>query len=311
MAPLKGVTDHIFRNTFADHFEGIDIAVSPFIASKSDNKIKKKYVKDVWPEHNTRLPVIPQILSKTAKDFIILANYLYDLGYDIVNWNLGCPYPRVANKKRGAGMLPHTDMIHAFLDTVVPGINGKLSIKLRLGWRSKDDIFRLIPILNQYPLEDVIVHPRIGIQRYEGEIDYEAFCQCMALIRHKVVYNGDIKTPEIFKALSLRFDNVSDWMIGRWCLANPFLPGIMKAGKDDVPDKIPRMKQFHDALFEQYNSILDGPSHLLNKMKGLWKYFSFSFKDCQKAMKKIKKTRHPDHYLEQVNLFFDNDAQWL
>ncbi len=313
MAPMKGYTDHIFRNIFTDHFEGIDLAVSPFIASKKDNKIKRKYVRDVFPENNTQLPVIPQILSKTAIDFITLANYLYDLGYETVNWNLGCPYPMVAKKKRGSGMLPHTDMIHSFLDSVMPGIKGKLSIKIRLGWRSKDDIFRLIPILNQYPLEDVIIHPRTGIQRYEGDVDHGAFGLCMELISHKVIYNGDIKTPEVFKALSMQFDNdnVSGWMIGRWCIANPFLPCIIKAGKDDIQDKIPRMKRFHEDLFEAYGSILDGPSHLLNKMKGFWKYFAFSFKECKKAMKKIKKTRQPDQYLEQVNLFFDNDAQWL
>ncbi len=310
MAPMKGYTDHIFRNIFADHFKGIDLAVAPFIASKRDNKIKRKYVKDVFPEHNTRLPVIPQILGKTAIDFIILANYLYDLGYDTVNWNLGCPFPMVANKKRGSGMLPHTDRIQAFLDTVIPGIQGKLSIKIRLGWRSNDDIFRLIPILNQYPLEEVIIHPRTGIQRYGGEIDYDAFGRCLTLMNHKVVYNGDIKTPETFKALSLEFDSVSGWMIGRWCVANPFLPGIIKAGEDNIQDKIPKMKQFHEALFDKYSSILDGPSHLLNKMKGFWQYFSLSFKENKKAIKKIKKSRYPDQYLEQANLFFDNDAQW-
>jgi len=310
MAPLKGCTDHIFRNIFADHFDGFDVAVSPFIASKRDHKMKKKYVKDVLPEYNTRLQVIPQILSKSANDFIFLANYLYDLGHDTVNWNLGCPYPRVAKKKRGSGMLPHADTIHTFLDTVVPGIEGELSIKIRLGWRTTDDIFNLIPIFNQYPLKDIIIHPRTGLQRYSGEVDHEAFSQCLELIRHKVIYNGDIKTPEIFKALSLRFDRVSDWMIGRWCLANPFLPGMIKTGKDDIQDKIQRMQQFHDALFDGYRSALDGPAHLLNKMKGLWNYFSLSFKDCAKAMKKIKKSRSPDQYMERVHVFFDTDAKW-
>lgn len=311
MAPLKGYTDHIFRNVFADHFEGIDLAVSPFISSKRDSKIKKKYVRDVLPEHNTRIKIIPQILSNTGGDFLTLANHLFDMGHDTVNWNLGCPYPMVAKKKRGSGMLPHTDMIVSFLDTVLPALKGRLSIKIRLGWCSKDDIFNLIPIFNQYPLENIIVHPRTGEQRYDGEVDHEAFSRCLAQIRHEVIYNGDIKTPEIFKALSLRFDTVSGWMIGRWCLSNPFLPGIIKMGRDDIRDKIPRMQCFHDALFEEYERILDGPSHLLNKMKGFWKYFSHSFRDCTKTMKKINKSTHPDHYLDKVNRFFERDAHWI
>jgi len=308
MAPMKGFTDHMFRNTFADHFGGFDLAVAPFIPSKSDNKIKKKYVKDLLPENNTRLPVIPQILSKTAEDFTVLANYLHDLGYGTVNWNLGCPYPTVAKKQRGSGMLPHTDLIHEFLDNVIPAIKGTLSIKIRLGWRSADDIFRLLPVLKQYPLEELIIHPRTGTQRHDGEVDLEAFEQCVAVINHPVVYNGDIKTPEDFKKLSQRFGAVSRWMIGRWFLSNPFLPFIIKEGEDKILDKIQILKQFHEALFEVYSIGLDGPSHVLNKMKGFWRYFALPFKDCKKSIKKIKKSTRPDQYLDLVNLFFETEA---
>ena len=308
MAPMKGYTDHLFRKIFADHFGGFDLAVAPFISSKRDNTFKRKYVKDVLPENNTRLPVVPQILSKTAEDFSALANYLYDLGYETANWNLGCPYPMVAKKKRGAGMLPHTEMIQAFLDQAIPLLKGTISIKIRLGWRSADDVFRLIPILNRYPLEELIIHPRTGIQRYDGAVDLEAFAQSVSMINHPVVYNGDIKTFEDFTKLSRRFGNVNRWMIGRWCLANPFLPLTIKTGKDDIPDKIEKMKQFHQDLFEAYGMALDGPSHLLNKMKGLWRYFSLPFIDCNKSIKKIRKSRRPDQYLELVNLFFETDA---
>lgn len=309
MAPMKGFTDHIFRNIFADHFEGFDLAVAPFLSSKGDRLIKKKYVRDVLPENNTRMPVIPQILSKNADDFIFLANYLYDLGYQTVNWNLGCPSPMVAKKKRGSGMLPHTDMIHAFLDNVIPGIKGRLSIKIRLGWRCTDDIFRLIPILNQYPLEELIIHPRTGIQRYDGDIDLAAFERCVSMIKHPVVYNGDIRSLEDFKKLSLRFDDVSRWMIGRWCLANPLLPFIIKKGTDNIENKTRKVKEFHEALFQAYRHILDGPSHLLNKMKGFWRYFSLPFEGPKESMKKIKKSNRPDQYLKQVNLFFEKDAR--
>ena len=183
-----------------------------------------------------------------------------------------------------------------------------LSIKIRLGWKSADDIYRLLPILNQYPLAELIIHPRTGLQRYEGETDLDAFEQCLSLIDHPVVYNGDIRTPEIFDRLSSRFESVNRWMIGRWCLANPFLPLIIKSGQDDNRDKLSRMKQFHAALHEQYCAVLDGPGHVLNKMKGLWKFFALPFADCERSLKKIKKTKRPDQYLDQVNHFFDSEA---
>jgi tRNA-dihydrouridine synthase B len=309
MAPMKGFTDHLFRSAFADHFGGFDLAVAPFITTKQGHRIKRKYVKDVLPENNTRLPVVPQILSKTDGDFIILANYLYDLGYDTINWNLGCPYPMVANKQRGSGMLPYTDRIQTFLDRVIPELHGSLSIKMRLGWKENTDIFKLLPVIDPYPLSEIIIHPRTGLQRYEGVVDLDAFEDCLTLTRHPVVYNGDIRTVGDFRRLSRRFDRVHAWMIGRWCIADPFLPGRITTVADDIPDKIYRMKQFHEALFEAYNRVLDGPSHVMNKMKGLWRYFSLPFKDCKKSMKNITKARRPDQYLERVNVFFETEAQ--
>ncbi|RLC10765.1 MAG: tRNA-dihydrouridine synthase family protein [Deltaproteobacteria bacterium] len=308
MAPMKGLTDHLFRSAFADHFGGFDLAVAPFITTKQGHRIKRNYVKDVLPENNTRMPVIPQILSKTAGDFIILANYLYDLGYDTVNWNLGCPYPMVANKKRGSGMLPYTDRIQAFLDRVIPEINGSLSIKMRLGWKENIDIFKLLPVIDPYPLSQIIIHPRTGLQRYEGPVDLDAFEDCLAVTGHTVVYNGDIRTVDDFRRLYQRFDRVHAWMIGRWCIADPFLPGRITTGAD-IPDKIYRMQLFHDTLFEAYNRVLDGPSHVMNKMKGFWRYFSLPFEDCKKSMKNITKSRLPEQYLERVNLFFETEAK--
>ena len=309
MAPLKGLTDHLFRTAFAEHFGGFDLAIAPFISSKRDHTFKPKYVRDVLPKNNPTLPVIPQILSNVAEDFTALANYLFNLGYGSVNWNLGCPSRTVTSKKRGAGMLPHMDLIRTFLDNAFSGIKGAISIKLRLGWTSSDDIFRLLPILNQYPLEALIIHPRTGIQEYDGEVDLDAFKQCLSILKHPVVYNGDIKTYDDFKRLSRRFEGVSQWMIGRGCLVDPFLPTIIKTGEAEIPDRVRSIMQFHDALFESYSSVLHGPSHVLDRMKGLWRYLSFSLKVCEKTMKRINKSQSLEQYSALIDLLFETEAQ--
>ena len=100
-------------------------------------------------------------------------------------------------------------------------------------------------------------------------------------------------------------------MIGRWCIADPFLPSAIKNGTCGNEDKIQRIKAFHEALFREYESVLDGPSHLLNKMKGLWRYLSLPFADFKKTMKKIKKATCPEQYLRLANRFFDDEAETL
>ncbi|MBK9356299.1 MAG: tRNA-dihydrouridine synthase [Bacteroidales bacterium] len=51
------------------------------------------------------IEVVPQVLSKSAGEIIWLAQVCEQLGFKELNWNLGCPYPQVANKKRGSGIL--------------------------------------------------------------------------------------------------------------------------------------------------------------------------------------------------------------
>jgi tRNA-dihydrouridine synthase B len=180
---------------------------------------------------------------------------------------------------------------------------------VRLGWEDTADIFRLLPVFDAYPLAEVIIHPRTGLQRYTGAVDLDAFEDCLATVSHPVVYNGDIRTRDDFRRLSQRFKGVHAWMIGRGCLADPLLPFRIKTEVANVPDTICRIQRFHAALFEAYGRILDGPSHLLNKMKGFWRYFAFPFEDFKKTMKEIKKTRHPNQYLKRVDLFFDTEAR--
>ncbi|CAN2042458.1 tRNA-dihydrouridine synthase [Candidatus Magnetomoraceae bacterium gMMP-15] len=304
LAPIKGITDAIYRNTFSKYFSGFDAAVAPFISTVKGRQIKSYHLKDVLPENNSGLPVIPQIMSNNPDDFINLARCFFDMGYETINWNLGCPYPMVANKKRGSGLLPYPEMIEKILEKVIPAIPNRLSIKTRLGRINKDEIFNLMPVFNKYPLAELIIHPRTGKQMYNGHPDLDSFEKCLDLSAHSVVYNGDINDFDTFLKLSKRFKNVNHWMIGRGALANPFLPGIIKTGQDNFSCKIKKIKNFHNDLFEQYNKVLYGPSHILGKMKGHWFYLANFFPDSRKFLKKIQKTKKIDHYLRLTDEVF-------
>jgi len=310
LAPLRGFTEYIYRNAFSRHFGGFDFAVAPFIPTMSDARLKMKHLKDVLPENNHAIPLIPQIIGNKAEDFILLAKRLFDLGYETVNWNLGCPFPMVAKKQRGSGLLPYPQKIEAFLETTIPAIPNRLSIKARLGRKKTDEILTLLQIFNRYPLEEVIIHPRTGKQMYAGEPDLDMFEKCLEVSNHTTVYNGDINDLEAFKIFSKRFKTIDRWMIGRGALINPFLPGIIRNGKDGSADRVGVFRSFYDDLFEHYREEFRGPGHLLDRMKGFWTYFSRSFKDGHKIKKKIHRTSSLDRYLKIVERFFEEDAQW-
>jgi len=263
------------------------------------------------PENNSAMPIVPQIIGNHPVDFAFLAGGLFELGYETVNWNLGCPFPMVVKKKRGSGLLPYPEKINAFLEKILTSIPNRLSIKVRLGRKTSNEILQLMPILNQYPLEEIIIHPRTGKQMYDGEPDLDTFEKCLKLSNHRIVYNGDITDLETFQALSTRFKSIDRWMIGRGAVTNPFLPAIIKAGKDDITQKVEMFRQFYEDLFEQYRRVFSGPGHLLNRMKGFWTYFSKAFQNSRRIQKKVHRTQKLHRYLEIVDRFFKEEAKWV
>lgn len=305
MAPLRGLTGVIFRDTYAKCFDGIDWAVTPFLTTIAGTRLKSGQLAEVLPENNRRLPIVPQILSKTADRFVALAGVLFDMGHDTVNWNLGCPFARVARKMRGSGLLPHPDRIDAFLEKVVPAIPGRISIKTRLGRAGIDEFEALIPVFNRYPIKEIIIHPRTGVQMYEGQPDVDAFEKYLPLIHSTVIYNGDINTLADYEALQRRFPGLDTWMIGRGLLANPFLPAAIKGGAPDGRVRLESFRRFHDLLFERYAQVRHGPAHLVDSMKGYWAYFAGSFGDGHRMLKQVRKLGSTEHYRALVDRFFD------
>jgi tRNA-dihydrouridine synthase len=282
------------------------MAIAPFISSSKKMKPVNNLLREFYPDRNTGIPTIPQIMSSNPDDFTLLANALYDIGCGTVNWNLGCPFPMVVKKGRGAGMLCYPDKVESFLEKTMPAIKPNLSIKLRIGLKYPDEVLQLIPIFNQYPLYELIIHPRTAVQMYEGEVDLDIFEQCLNLSKHRVVYNGDIDSLEKLEMLSKRFGSIKRWMIGRGLLANPFLAEKIKFDTEKpYHEKIKIMKAFHDNLFNEYSKILSGSSHITNKMKEIWTYMGNFFENGEKIRKKINKTHHRDNYVDVVNKVFD------
>ena len=306
MAPILGVTNYVYRNVFSSLFEGYDFAVSPFIMSCKVSNIKSKHFKDIAvSKNNTSFKLIPQILGNNSEDFIVLSKIMFDLGYEVVNWNLGCPHKKVRKKMRGSGLLSSPDRIIKFLEAVVPAIPNQISIKVRLGNENGKDLLDLLPLLNEFPLKEIIIHPRTGSQMYEGVADESAFEKCLSLTKHVVVYNGDIDSVDKFNYLAGRFPMINKWMIGRGGITNPFLAEQIKNLTCDTLEKrINRFIIFHNELFASYKKELSGPSHVLSKMKEFWFYWSKAFEGGDALFIEISKTKDFTKYLFLVESFF-------
>ena len=296
-APLQESTDFIYRRAHAVHFGGIDKYFSPYLLVQKDGSLKKSHLRDTMPENCEGYNLIPQIMAGNSADFIHLSNHLTTLGYEEINWNLGCPYPMVTRKGMGSGLLPQPEKIREILETVLPQLKCRLSVKMRSGLDSKEDILQVIPVMNDFPLTEIIFHPRVAKQLYSGTPDRELFQQVLALSKNPVVYNGDLVTSEDFKIVSDQFDAVTSWMIGRGMLKNPFLAseikGIQLPGREA---KIVQLERFHEEIYGSYTTLLSGQSHLITRMIKFWEYFCFNFPNPHKSFKRVKKSINQTKY---------------
>jgi tRNA-dihydrouridine synthase B len=306
-SPLQGFTDYRFRNAFHHYFGGIDTFYSPYIRLNGKMVVKPAYERDLLPLNNNTLEVIPQIITNDADEFLFVSKYVKDLGYNELNWNLGCPYPMVTKRCMGSGLIADWQKIDAVLNRVHQESDILVSMKMRMGYENSSEILDVLPILDKYPLKNIAIHARIGKQLYKGGVDLDSFQRCLDHTRHTIYYNGDITSVEQFRILVDRFPKVQHWMIGRGLIADPFLPQMIKANTTEYPtNRMEIFGKFHDTLFSSYQNALSGSSHVLIKMESFWEYFATSFPNPHKTFKKIKKAKNIDSYNDAVHSILTN-----
>lgn len=297
LAPLRGATEDIVRRAFDRCFGGFDRAIAPFLTPMGRGGPRASEIRRAGRAAAASLPTTAQLLTADAADFLVVTRRLADAGCTEVNWNLGCPHKPVVHKGRGAGMLVWPERIEAFLDQVVPASPVPLSVKMRLGLDRLDQGLAVLEMLDRYPLTEVTLHARLGVQMYRGQVDLDGFAACLEATRHPLVYNGDICDLERFQSLHQRFPEVAGWMIGRGALRDPFLPARIKGVELD--DRVGRLRRFHDQVFEVTASQLSG-AHQLDRMKGLWVYIGEAAGADRRLLKKLRKARTPAAYHEVV-----------
>ncbi len=315
LGPFQGITDAPFRNVFKRHFGGIDKFYTPFFTGiHKEEHAKNLQGEEIDPRCNDVETLTPQILSTDAEEILRFAKQCKELGYKEINLNMGCPFPRVANKKRGSGLLPYPDNVDAMLEGVFEHIGDmKFSIKCRLGYFSPDEIDAIIPIFNKFPLSELIIHPRIGKQLYKGEADVERFAALIPYINAPLVYNGDVFSVKSFDRIqSVIAGNdpqsstlIDHFMLGRGILANPFLAEqIADVCPPQPNDKTERLHAYVLDLYEDRLHHAGGSPKVLGRMKELWSYLMYSFEEPQVVWRKIKKINALKEYEEAVETVF-------
>lgn len=300
-APLQGYTDAIYRRAHARIFGGIETYYSPFVRIER-GEIRRRDARDVNPENNQGLHLIPQLIAPEAEKAGQVISLFTENGYQEIDINLGCPFPMLAKRHNGSGMLPYPEEVKALLNTIVEKYSElRFSVKLRLGWEKAEECLTLLPLLNELPLSHIILHPRLGKQQYKGEVDLNGFEAFYKGCEKPLLYNGDLHTTEDIETITERFPKLAGVVIGRGLLANPALAYEYQQGKMLSSDEMAKkVGQLHAEVFSSYQEQLQGGDlQLLMKMKSFWEYLLPE--GDHKAKKVIHKTTKLDNYEAAVS----------
>jgi len=283
--------------------------MAPFVPTVRGVRVKPAVLVELQPERNRALPLVPQVIGKDPADLTVMIGALRDLGYGRVDLNAGCPWPMVARKGRGAGLLADADQLRRMLDAGCTALPEGFSIKVRLGLKTPDLLAQRMEVLNAYPLCEVTIHPRTAQQMYEGHADVQAFAACLKLCRHPVVYNGDIRTVADGDFLRARHPDVRRWMIGRGLIADPFLAERLRGNL--APRDLHRLRDFLDDLLAVASEESHGEKQVLGRFKELWGYLAPSLSRDGLLLKRIHLCHRVDEYRRTVDGVFERHPEWV
>lgn len=300
-APLQGYTDAAYRQAHARIFGGVDTYYSPFVRVEH-GEIRRKDARDINPENNRGVHLVPQLIAPYPDKLEQIMSLFSGYNYREADINLGCPFPMLAKRHNGAGMLPYPEEVKELLVAATEKYpRFRFSVKLRLGWENANECLALLPLFNALPLSHIILHPRLGKQQYKGEVDLDGFEAFYNGCDKPLFYNGDLHTTEDIQAIAVRFPKLAGIVIGRGLLANPALAWEYRQGKrlsaDEMAEKV---RQLHTDVYNSYEEQLQGgETQLLMKMKSFWEYLLPE--GNHKAKKTIHKTAKLTNYLAAVN----------
>ena len=285
-APLQGVTDNVWRMAQHDVFGGVEAYYAPFMRVEH-GEVRRKDLRDVDPERNTGITLIPQILACQPDHALMMVEALKHMGYTRIDINLGCPFPPIALHRKGAGMLAHPDLVETMFKALATVGDVEYSVKMRIGWDQNDQWRDILPLMDTIKPVSIAIHPRTGKQQYKGELDIEQFEALLAASPWPVVYNGNLRTVEDIQEIIQRYPTLAAVMVGSGLAANPgmFAP-------DAMPDDY---RRFHDLLVEGYTQQLNGgEAQLVRHLQDIWQTFLPG--TSHKLFKAIRKSRTLEQY---------------
>jgi len=221
LAPMAGVTDTVFRR-FIKNLGGCGLIMTEFTSADGVLRSKKvcgRYLHFYEDEH----PISAQLFGSSPEVLADAARLVEDLGFDLVDLNLGCPAKKVVRCNGGSGLLRDLPLIRRIFESVRAAVKIPFTVKFRAGWSDEEIIcVELARLAEDCGLGAVALHARTRQQGYSGTARWEWIASVKQAVKIPVIGNGDIRSPEDACAMVAQ-TGCDAVMIGRMAPANPWI----------------------------------------------------------------------------------------
>lgn len=220
LAPMAGVCNLAFRLLCKE--QGASLVCSEFVSAKAlvfGNE--RSY--EMLAVDDAERPVSIQIFGNNPEEAAIAARAVEAAGADIVDFNMGCPVPKVIKAEAGAALMRVPDKAQAIMKAMVDAVKIPVTVKMRTGWdEASIDVVDLAKRFEDVGVAAIAVHGRTKSQMRSGRANWEIIGEVKEALGIPVIGNGDVFTPEDAKAM-LETTGCDAVMIGRGALGNPWI----------------------------------------------------------------------------------------